>query len=60
MLATCIEQNDLKDYVLHEVLNIVDGINYRLIINAQCPAHALKIAYEVSLTNWEKYNEIKL
>jgi hypothetical protein len=54
MIATCIEQNDNKSHVLHEVRNTIDGREYRIVFSTECPMTAIKIAYEVPLTYWEE------
>ena len=54
MQARCIEQNDDKSHVSHEVTNTIDGGEYRLVLSAECPMTAIKIAREVPLTYWEK------
>jgi len=55
--ATCIEQNDDKPHVMHEVRGSEDGINYRIEISSECPMTAIKIATFVPLSYWEKYND---
>jgi hypothetical protein len=52
--ATCIEQNDDKPHVMHEVRGSEDGINYRIEISSECPMTAIKIATFVPLSYWEK------
>jgi hypothetical protein len=54
MIATCIQQDDAKDKVLHRVTNTVDGRDYQIIFSAECPVTAMKIAREVPLTYWEE------
>ena len=54
MIAKCIEQNDSKSHVRHEVINTFDGKQYRLELSAKCPMTAIKIANEVPLTYWEQ------
>jgi hypothetical protein len=54
MEARCVEQNDSKSHVSHEVTNVVDGNKYRLVISAECPMTAIRIAREVPLTYWEQ------
>lgn len=52
--AKCIEKNDDKPHVMHEVRGIEDGINYRIEISSECPMTAIKIATFVPLSYWEK------
>ena len=54
MQARCIEQNDAKSHVNHEVLDTLEGSEYRIVISAECPMTAIKIAREVPITYWEK------
>ena len=56
MQARCIERNDDKSHVSHEVLNTIDGSDYRIVLSAECPMTAIKIAREVPITYWEKLN----
>jgi cell division protein ZapA (FtsZ GTPase activity inhibitor) len=56
MEARCVEQNDDRSHVSHEVTNTIDGEKYRLVISAECPMTAIRIAREVPITYWEKLN----
>lgn len=59
MEARCIEQNDSKKHVNHEVFDVVDGKTYRIVISAECPITAIKVARFVPLTYWELTGENK-
>jgi hypothetical protein len=54
MIATCIEMNDDKSHVLHEVCNMFDGKKYTITLSAEAPDLALKIAQEIPLTYWKE------
>jgi len=54
MIATCIEDNRWSKQVLHEVHDTVDGKDYRIILSAECPMTAIKVAQEIPLTYWEE------
>jgi len=54
MIATCIEHNDDKSHVLHEVHQSLDGVLYVITISAEAPDLALKIAREIPLTYWKE------
>jgi hypothetical protein len=54
MQAICIEQNDEKSHVMHEVRNTFDGKEYVIKLSAECPITAMKIASAVPLTYWEE------
>jgi hypothetical protein len=54
MIATCIEMNDDKSHVLHEVKQTLDGLSYSITLSAEAPDLALKIAREIPLTYWKE------
>jgi len=54
MIATCIEDNDNKSHVLHEVRQTLDGLSYSITLSAEAPDLALKIAREIPLTYWKE------
>jgi len=54
MQAECIQQDDAKSHVLHRVTSTIDGKDYQLVFNAQCPVTAMEIAREVPLAYWEE------
>lgn len=54
MIATCIEDNDDKSHVLHEVKQTLDGLSYSITLSAEAPDLALKIAREIPLTYWKE------
>ena len=54
MIATCIEDNDNKSHVLHEVTQTLDGVLYTITLSAEAPDLALKIAQEIPLTYWKE------
>lgn len=55
--AECIEQDDTKKQVLHQVHTTVDGEKYKLTFKALCPMTAIAVAREVPLKYWEKEND---
>ena len=57
MIATCIEMNDDKSHVLHEVRQTLDGLSYSITLSAEAPDLALRIAQEISLTYWRRNDE---
>lgn len=54
MEAICIQQDDLKQKVLHRVTTTVDGKKYQITFSAECPMTAIKIAHGVPLNYWEE------
>jgi hypothetical protein len=54
--SECIEQDDDKLFVLHEVFTRVDGAEYKLKLSAQCPVNAIEIARSIPIKHWEKLN----
>lgn len=54
MEAVCIQQDDLKQKVLHRVTTTVDGKKYQITFSAECPITAIKIAHGVPLNYWEE------
>ena len=54
MIATCIEDNDGKSHVLHEVKQTLDGLSYSITLSAEAPDLALRIAQEIPLTYWKE------
>jgi len=53
MIATCIEDNDGESHVLHEVRQTIDCVTYSIMLSAEAPDLALKIAREIPLTYWK-------
>jgi hypothetical protein len=43
-IAKCIEQDDSRQYVLHEVEAEEDGVTYVLKVVAECPITAIDVA----------------
>lgn len=54
MIATCIEQDDNKSHVLHEVCSVFDGKKYTITLSAEAPDVALRIAGEIPITYWKE------
>ena len=52
--AECIEQDDSKHQVMHQVHTTVDGNKYKLTLKAVCPMTAIEVAREVPLQYWEQ------
>jgi hypothetical protein len=56
MTSRCIEQDDSKTHVLHEVHTVADGLTHRITLSAVCPLTAVEIAREIPLEHWEVDN----
>jgi hypothetical protein len=56
MTSRCIEQDDSKTHVLHEVHTVADGLTHRITLSAVCPMTAVEIAREIPLEHWEVDN----
>ena len=56
MTSRCIEQDDSKTHVLHEVHTVADGQAYRITLSAVCPMTAVEIAREIPLEQWQVVN----
>ena len=56
MTSRCIEQDDSKTHVLHEVHTVADGQTYRITLSAVCPMTAVEIAREIPLEQWQVVN----
>lgn len=54
--SECIEQDDERGLVMHEVHASLDGVKYKLKFYAPCPMTAIDIARKVPITHWEKEN----
>ena len=54
--SECIEQDDNKGKVMHEVHGTLDGVQYKIRFNAPCPMTAIEIARRVPLIYWEIEN----
>ena len=56
MTSRCIEQDDSKTHVLHEVHTVADGLTHKITLSAVCPMTAVEIAREIPLEHWEVDN----
>mgnify|MGYP003347563071 FL=1 len=54
--SECIEQDDERELVMHEVHGSLDGVKYMLKFKAPCPMTAIEIARQVPIQYWEKEN----
>jgi hypothetical protein len=54
--SECIEQDDERELVMHEVHASLDGVKYKLKFNAPCPMTAIEIAKRVPTVYWEIEN----
>jgi hypothetical protein len=52
--AECIEQDDSKEQVMHQVHAIYHDEKYTIKLKALCPMTAIAIAREVPIQYWEK------
>lgn len=54
--SECIEQDDDREEVMHEVHASLDGVKYRIKFTASCPMIAIKIAQRIPTVYWEIEN----
>jgi hypothetical protein len=54
--SECIEQDDERGLVMHEVHGSLDGVKYKIKFNAPCPMTAIEIAKRVPTAYWEIEN----
>lgn len=55
--SECIEQDDGKEEVMHEVHASFDGVKYKIKFTAPCPMTAIHIAKFIPITYWEMENQ---
>jgi hypothetical protein len=54
--SECIEQDDERGLVMHEVHASLDGVKYKFKFSAPCPMTAIEIAKRVPTAYWEIEN----
>lgn len=54
--SECIEQDDDKELVLHEVHGTFDEVKYKIQFKAPCPMTAIEIARHIPQQYWELEN----
>jgi hypothetical protein len=52
--AECIEQDDSKEQVMHQVHATYHDEKYTIKFKALCPMTAIEIAKSIPITYWEK------